>query len=59
MFFAGNEDINVIMWLDHRATDQTARINAMPNEVLKYVGKTMSVEMPMPKILWLKEVRKC
>lgn len=46
---------SVILWADHRARDQTDRINATGHKILKYVGGTMSLEMEMPKILWLKE----
>ena len=46
---------SVILWADHRARDQTDRINATGHNLLRYVGGTMSLEMEMPKILWLKE----
>lgn len=46
---------NVIMWLDHRAMDQTQRINDTKHKVLSYVGGSVSPEMEMPKLLWLKE----
>ena len=46
---------NVIVWMDHRALDQTARINATGHEVLRYVGGKISPEMETPKLLWLKE----
>lgn len=45
---------NVILWLDHRATKETDSINATKHKVLRYVGGKMSLEMEMPKILWLK-----
>lgn len=45
---------NVILWADHRAEDEAALINATGSKVLNYVGKTMSLEMEIPKILWLK-----
>lgn len=47
-------DHNVILWLDHRPIKEAERINATKHNVLKYVGGTMSVEMEIPKILWLK-----
>lgn len=50
-----NSDRNVILWLDHRAGSQTDKINATGHKVLKYVGGKMSIEMEIPKILWLKE----
>jgi len=46
---------NVIVWMDHRAIDQTERINATGHHVLDYVGGRMSPEMQTPKLLWLKE----
>lgn len=46
---------NVIVWMDHRAIDQTERINATGHPVLDYVGGRVSPEMQTPKLLWLKE----
>jgi D-ribulokinase len=46
---------NIIVWMDHRALDQTQRINATGQAVLRYVGGVISPEMETPKILWLKE----
>lgn len=51
----GNDPQNVIVWMDHRAIDQAARINAAGHEVLRYVGGTISPEMETPKLLWLRE----
>ena len=47
-------DRNVILWLDHRPLAETQQINATKHNLLRYVGGTMSVEMEIPKVLWLK-----
>ncbi|RUS34640.1 hypothetical protein BC938DRAFT_479430 [Jimgerdemannia flammicorona] len=52
--FAEN-DQDVILWADHRAAEQADRINATQHTVLSYVGGAVSLEMEVPKILWLKE----
>ena len=46
---------NVVMWMDHRASEQTERINATKHSALASVGSRISVEMDPPKLLWLKE----
>ncbi|WP_042696790.1 FGGY family carbohydrate kinase, partial [Azospirillum sp. B506] len=51
----GDDFRNVIVWMDHRAIEQTDRINAGGHEVLRYVGGRLSPEMQTPKLLWLKE----
>ncbi|MCV3274086.1 FGGY-family carbohydrate kinase [Roseobacter sinensis] len=52
---SGDAARNVIVWMDHRATDQARRINATGHRVLDYVGGRISPEMQTPKLLWLKE----
>lgn len=49
-----NDDQNIILWMDHRAEEETNEINATGDKCLKYVGGTMSIEMELPKIKWLK-----
>ncbi|WVQ98038.1 hypothetical protein IAU59_005160 [Kwoniella sp. CBS 9459] len=44
---------NVILWADHRAEEEAEKINATGEGVLGFVGKTMSLEMEIPKTLWL------
>ena len=46
---------NVILWMDHRAEKQANKINQTEAEALKYIGGKISLEMEIPKILWLKE----
>ena len=47
-------DRNVVLWLDHRPVRETEKINATEHNLLRYVGGTMSIEMEIPKVLWLK-----
>ncbi|MFH0944321.1 MAG: FGGY-family carbohydrate kinase [Planctomycetota bacterium] len=51
----GDDERNVIVWMDHRAQSQATRINSQGHDVLKYVGGAISPEMQSPKLLWLKE----
>ena len=52
---SGSDEQNIIVWMDHRSMEQTARINATEHFVLQYVGGQVSPEMQTPKLLWLKE----
>ena len=51
---SGDNRRNVIVWMDHRAIEETRRINETRDDVLRYVGGSISPEMEMPKLLWLK-----
>ena len=51
----GDDAWNVVVWMDHRATQQASRINGTGHEVLRYVGGQVSPEMQTPKLLWLRE----
>ncbi|WPG98837.1 putative sugar kinase [Acrodontium crateriforme] len=51
---ADGNDRNVILWLDHRPEEETKKINATKHNLLRYVGGQMSIEMEIPKVLWLK-----
>lgn len=53
-FANDGNDRNVILWLDHRPVEETEKINSTGHNLLKYVGGKMSIEMEMPKVLWLK-----
>src|ERR1700744_1076290 len=51
---SGDDNRNVIVWMDHRAVSEARQINDTQDDVLRYVGGSVSPEMEMPKILWLK-----
>ena len=51
---SGEPERNVMVWMDHRAIAEASDIDATRSEVLRYVGGTISPEMEMPKLLWLK-----
>jgi FGGY-family pentulose kinase len=50
----GDPAQDVILWADHRARAEADEINAGGQEVLRYVGGRISLEMETPKLLWLK-----
>ncbi|KPV72219.1 uncharacterized protein RHOBADRAFT_39660 [Rhodotorula graminis WP1] len=45
---------DICLWADHRASKEAKQINATKSKWLKYVGDTISLEMEVPKMLWLK-----
>lgn len=51
---SGDPQRNVIVWMDHRAIAEAQEINETRDDVLRYVGGSISPEMEMPKLLWLK-----
>lgn len=50
----GNNNQNIILWMDHRASKEADQINSTKHELLKCVGGKVSIEMEIPKIMWLK-----
>ena len=50
----GEERWNIVVWLDHRAIAEAEECSATGHAVLDYVGGTMSPEMELPKLMWLK-----
>jgi D-ribulokinase len=50
-------DADVICWMDHRGEAEAEEIGASGDRYLDYVGGTVSPEMYLPKILWLKRRR--
>jgi FGGY-family pentulose kinase len=51
----GEDEQNVIVWMDHRAMTEANAINRTKHPVLRYVGGVISPEMETPKLLWLKK----
>jgi D-ribulokinase len=51
---SGDPRRNVIVWMDHRAIAETRLVNDTHDDVLRYVGGSISPEMEIPKLLWLK-----
>lgn len=51
---SGDDNRNIIVWMDHRATAEARLVNETQDEVLRFVGGAISPEMEIPKILWLK-----
>lgn len=51
---SGDDERNVIVWMDHRAHAETEAINSTGHAVLAHVGGQISPEMETPKLLWLK-----
>jgi D-ribulokinase len=55
---SGDARRNVIVWMDHRAVAEAREINDTQDDVLRYVGGSISPEMEIPKLLWLKRNRR-
>src|ERR1700686_47961 len=51
---SGDERRNVIVWMDHRALAEARQVNETQDDVLRYVGGSISPEMEIPKLLWPK-----
>jgi D-ribulokinase len=51
---SGDNRRNVIVWMDHRALAEARFVNETEDDVLRYVGGSVSPEMEIPKLLWLK-----
>ncbi|KAI9173145.1 hypothetical protein H9P43_007276 [Blastocladiella emersonii ATCC 22665] len=49
---------NIIMWMDHRAGAETQKINETGHPVLATTGGAISIEMQVPKLLWLQTHRR-
>ncbi len=52
----GDDQQNIIVWMDHRALAETDQINRAGDfPVYEFVGGKISPEMETPKLLWLKK----
>jgi len=51
---SGEDRWNILVWLDHRAVAEAEECTATGHRVLDFVGGTMSPEMEIPKLMWLK-----
>src|SRR2546421_8617019 len=51
---SGEARRNIIVWMDHRAMAEARGVNDTQDDVLRYVGGSVSPEMEIPKLLWLK-----
>lgn len=52
-----DKDWNIVMWMDHRAGEETDICNTTGSPVLKNLGGAISVEMQIPKLMWVKRHR--
>jgi FGGY-family pentulose kinase len=50
----GEDRFDTIVWLDHRAIAEADELSATGHPVLDYSGGSLSPEMEMPKLMWLK-----
>ncbi|MFD1746837.1 FGGY-family carbohydrate kinase [Rhizobium helianthi] len=50
----GEPRFDTIVWLDHRAVAQAEEISASGHRILSYAGGSISPEMQIPKLMWLK-----
>ncbi|MBP2557664.1 FGGY-family pentulose kinase [Neorhizobium galegae] len=51
----GKANQDTIVWLDHRAIRQAEQLSATGHKVLEFSGGSLSPEMEMPKLMWLKQ----
>src|SRR5213079_381858 len=51
---SGEARRNIIVWMDHRAIAEARLVNDTHDDVLRYVGGSISPEMEIPKLLGLK-----
>ncbi len=52
-----DSDADVVCWMDHRGEAEAEEIGRSGDRYLDYVGGSVSPEMHLPKLLWLKRHR--
>lgn len=52
---SGKDSQDTIVWLDHRAIREADQLSATGHKVLEFSGGSLSPEMEMPKLMWLKK----
>ena len=50
----GDDRWDTVLWLDHRARAEADEASASGHRVLDYCGGSLSPEMEIPKLMWLK-----
>lgn len=50
----GKREHDTILWMDHRAIAETSECNGIDDPLFERFGGRLSVEMQLPKLLWLK-----
>ncbi|RWX79199.1 ribulokinase [Neorhizobium lilium] len=51
----GRQNHDTIVWLDHRAIREADQLSSTQHPVLAFSGGSLSPEMEMPKLAWLKK----
>ncbi|MBX9458300.1 MAG: FGGY-family carbohydrate kinase [Rhizobium sp.] len=51
---AGEAGWDTIAWLDHRAVEEADALSGLGGETVRHSGGTISPEMQLPKLMWLK-----
>ena len=51
---SGESGWDTIAWLDHRAVEEAEELSRVGGEAVRHSGGTISPEMQLPKLMWLK-----
>lgn len=52
---SGNDNQNIIVWMDHRATGEAVKLTAGGHRVIRYLGGVVSPEHEIPKLVWVRK----